>query len=171
MQVKPSGAGFPEIESESVELLSRSQPNKPILAHLNVRLENILVPSARDGRHAIRCDHQIVFRRVGVRISDFRLEDKRYAQPRRALLENLQESHTGDAAESVARRGQLLSLEKHVDVFPVAKSLCDGSVSISIGFLKAAHRFVRKHDSPSEGAVGAIAFHHRDLPGRVSHFH
>ena len=75
VQVEPAPLGFCEIESERVQLLPGSKPDKAILAHLNVRLEDGLVFLPRDGKNAIRCDHKVISRGVGVRTGHFGLKN------------------------------------------------------------------------------------------------
>src|SRR5229473_3523463 len=122
MQVEPAPLGFLEIEGECVELSAATQPDKAVLPHLNVGLEDMLVFPARDRRRAVRGNHQIVAGRVVIGIGDFGLEDELHAPCNRAPLEDLQQLDASDPAKAVAAGGDLAALEKNINIVPVAES-------------------------------------------------
>jgi hypothetical protein len=170
VQIEPAPLGFLEIEGESVELLSAAQPDEAIFPDLNVGLQEFFETPAGNGCGAVRRDHQVVLAGILFGVGDFGFKDQLYAQAGGALLENLQELHTGDAAKSVTSRSELAAFEKDVDVVPVAESLGDAGMSLRIGVSKAAHGLVRKYDAPAEGAVGAVALDDGDVPGGAGLF-
>jgi hypothetical protein len=80
-------------------------------------------------------------------------------------------SRLADAAEAVAARAHLASLEEHLDVVPVMELPADQRGRFGVGGREVGERLVAQHHAPAEGVEGPVALDHRDLERRSSGLH
>src|SRR5688572_28119946 len=66
----------------------------------------------------------------------------------------------------MAARAHPLALEMDVDVIPMVEIADDRIVRLGIGGAKALHGLVRKHHTPAESVVRAVAFIDLDTGAR-----
>ena len=167
VEIEPPPLGLLEVEGERVELGGAAEPDEAITAALDVRLEHRLVLLARDRRHAIRRDHEVVVGGVVVGVGHLGLEAQMHAELRRPPLQNLQQRDARDSAEAMAARGDRAPLEVHIDIVPVTERIRDRRVRLRVGIPETGHRLVGEDDAPAEGVVRAVTLDHGDIAGWV----
>src|SRR5579872_3289235 len=168
MQIKPAPLGLSKVESEGLELFARPQPNEAILPHINIRLKNGFIFSARDRRHTVRRDHKITLRGVLIRIGNFSFKHELDTKFGSTLLQDIQQPDARDPAKTVAAGCQLAPFEENVNVVPVTKCLRNGSMCLWIGVLEAVHCLVGKYNAPAERRIGAVPLNDCNIPRWIS---
>src|SRR4029077_5427300 len=101
MQIEPAPFRIRKIKGKRVELLFASEPDKTVLARLNIGLENTFVLAPGDGGTTVGRNHEIVIGGIRIRIGNLSLENKFCAKSCGALLKNLQKFDSADSAKSV----------------------------------------------------------------------
>ena len=109
MRLEPAMLGAAEVEGESVEQLSRAEPDVAIGPYDQIGLEDVGIAFTDLGIDPVCCDDQIGIRKLEVGI-DLAIECEFDAELFAAALQDVQQLLASDADEAVAGRALLACL-------------------------------------------------------------
>ena len=146
-----------------VKFLMRAEPDEGAAAHVDVWLEGFFEFHPGSGVQTVGGDHQIVVIHVFGGILDLGLELQVHAQRARPLLQDQQQPLAPNTAETMARAVDHVALVVQGDIVPIGEMAADFACRDGVINLKIVQRFIRQHNAPAEGVIGAVAFQHRHI--------
>ena len=165
VDLEPTVLGFFKCESKGRELLRRTEPHEAAFAHVDIGFEDCGVATAGGAVDSVSGHDEVRVGEFGVAFH-FMLESLLDAKFRSALLQQRQQPHSADAAESMAMAQELLAAQMNRDVVPMAQTRDDGGVRRSIRRLKVLHGLIREHDAPAECVRRPISLVYLDASAR-----
>src|SRR5580692_464350 len=165
VDLKPAVRRPLEGEGKGRERLCGAQPDKAAFTLVDVGLKDVRVLVAGAAVQAIGGDDQV---RVGelALVLDFVPETLVHAQLMGALLQDLQQFLTADAAEAMATADELAATEMNGNIVPVMEVRQDRAVRLRIGGAEIPHGLIGEHHSPAERVVRPVALVDLDPRGR-----
>ena len=120
VHLNPAVLRFLEDERERIEGLVRTEPDKLVLAHLDIWLEMLSIFRADLAVEPVASDEQVVLADIGERIH-LHLEVEVDTELSSALLQDEKHLLAGQARETMAARADALAFEVNVDIVPVVE--------------------------------------------------
>ena len=166
VHLNPAVLRFLEDERERIEGLVRTEPDKLVLAHLDIWLEMLGIFRADLAVEPVASDEQVVLADIGERIH-LHLEVEVDTELSSALLQDEKHLLAGQARETMAARADALAFEVNVDVVPVVERRKNAFRGDRVVFAEIFQRLVGEDDPPTKGIVRAVALVDVDFMGRI----